>query len=52
MDQNLVTRGDLPRFVMDSYEECRGPPWLFLIYNLQVYLILFDIHAFHIEEIY
>lgn len=29
--QNLVTRGDLPRFVMDSYEECRGPPRLFLL---------------------
>ncbi|XP_010256993.1 PREDICTED: uncharacterized protein LOC104597241 [Nelumbo nucifera] len=31
MDQNLVSRGDLPRFVMDSYEECRGPPRLFLL---------------------
>ncbi|XP_073044553.1 protein SCAR2-like [Primulina eburnea] len=31
MDQNLVTQGDLPRFVMDSYEECRGPPRLFLL---------------------
>ena len=30
-DQNLITRGDLPRFVMDSYEECRGPPRLFLL---------------------
>ena len=29
--QNLVARGDLPRFVMDSYEECRGPPRLFLL---------------------
>ncbi|XP_019162616.1 PREDICTED: protein SCAR2 isoform X3 [Ipomoea nil] len=31
MDQNMVTQGDLPRFVMDSYEECRGPPRLFLL---------------------
>ncbi|OVA17223.1 WH2 domain [Macleaya cordata] len=31
MNQNLITRGDLPRFVMDSYEECRGPPRLFLL---------------------
>lgn len=31
MDQSVVTRGDLPRFVMDSYEECRGPPRLFLL---------------------
>lgn len=31
MDQSLVTQGDLPRFVMDSYEECRGPPRLFLL---------------------
>ncbi|KAK9159220.1 hypothetical protein Scep_005794 [Stephania cephalantha] len=31
MNQNLVTRGDLPRFIMDSYEECRGPPRLFLL---------------------
>ncbi|XP_011019047.1 PREDICTED: protein SCAR2 isoform X2 [Populus euphratica] len=29
MEQNLITRGGLPRFVMDSYEECRGPPQLF-----------------------
>lgn len=31
MKQNLITRGDLPRCVMDSYEECRGPPRLFLL---------------------
>ncbi|KAF6174080.1 hypothetical protein GIB67_020262 [Kingdonia uniflora] len=31
MDQNLVTQGELPRFVMESYEECRGPPRLFLL---------------------
>jgi hypothetical protein len=31
MEQNLIARGDLPRFVMDSYEECRGPPQLFLL---------------------
>ncbi|XP_068634621.1 protein SCAR2-like isoform X2 [Aristolochia californica] len=31
IDQNLITRGDLPRFIMDSYEECRGPPRLFLL---------------------
>lgn len=30
-EQNLITKGDLPRFVMDSYEECRGPPRLFLL---------------------
>ncbi|XP_038883942.1 protein SCAR2 [Benincasa hispida] len=30
-EQSLVARGDLPRFVMDSYEECRGPPRLFLL---------------------
>ncbi|KAK9168005.1 hypothetical protein Syun_000145 [Stephania yunnanensis] len=34
MNQNLVTRGDLPRFIMDSYEECRGPPRLFLLDKL------------------
>ncbi|KAJ8436978.1 hypothetical protein Cgig2_012265 [Carnegiea gigantea] len=36
MNQNLVTRGDLPRFVMDSYEECRGPPQLFLLDKFDV----------------
>ncbi|KDP22809.1 hypothetical protein JCGZ_00396 [Jatropha curcas] len=36
MEQNLVTRGDLPRFVMDSYEECRGPPRLFLLDKFDV----------------
>lgn len=30
-EQNLITRGDLPRCVMDSYEECRGLPRLFLL---------------------
>ncbi|RWR81259.1 WH2 domain-containing protein [Cinnamomum micranthum f. kanehirae] len=31
LDQNLITQGDYPRFIMDSYEECRGPPRLFLL---------------------
>ncbi|KAF5187443.1 Scar2 [Thalictrum thalictroides] len=31
LDGSLVTQGDLPRFVMHSYEECRGPPRLFLL---------------------
>lgn len=36
MDQSLITQGDLPRFVMDSYEECRGPPRLFLLDKFDV----------------
>ncbi|KAL9268134.1 SCAR2-like protein [Drosera capensis] len=36
MDQNLITGVDLPRFVMDSYEECRGPPRLFLLDKFDV----------------
>ncbi|KAL9374463.1 hypothetical protein Peur_034083 [Populus x canadensis] len=36
MEQNLIARGDLPRFVMDSYEECRGPPQLFLLDKFDV----------------
>ncbi|KAL5709821.1 hypothetical protein ACHQM5_020462 [Ranunculus cassubicifolius] len=36
LDQNLITQGDLPRFVMDSYEECRGPPRLFLLDKFDV----------------
>ncbi|XP_057513043.1 protein SCAR2-like isoform X2 [Actinidia eriantha] len=36
MDQNLITQGDLPRFVMDSYEECQGPPRLFLLDKFDV----------------
>ncbi|KAL0344413.1 UNVERIFIED_CONTAM: protein SCAR2 [Sesamum radiatum] len=45
MDQNLVTQGDLPRFVMDSYEECRGPPRLFLLdkYDLLFTLMLTNV---------
>ncbi|XP_061375824.1 protein SCAR2 isoform X2 [Gastrolobium bilobum] len=35
-EQNLVTQGDLPRFIMDSYEECRGPPRLFLLDKFDV----------------
>ncbi|KAI9115872.1 hypothetical protein K1719_012802 [Acacia pycnantha] len=33
---NLISRGDMPRFVMDSYEECRGPPQLFLLDKFDV----------------
>ncbi|KAI3472849.1 hypothetical protein Pfo_029978 [Paulownia fortunei] len=36
IDQNLVTQGDLPRFIMDSYEECRAPPRLFLLDKFDV----------------
>lgn len=36
LDQSLITQGDLPRFVMDSYEECRGPPRLFLLDKFDV----------------
>ncbi|KAK4253375.1 hypothetical protein QN277_010694 [Acacia crassicarpa] len=35
-EENLVTREDLPRFVMDSYEDCRGPPRLFLLDKFDV----------------
>ncbi|KAG7574087.1 WH2 domain [Arabidopsis suecica] len=31
LEQSVITSGDLPRCVMDSYEECRGPPRLFLL---------------------
>ncbi|KAK3404984.1 hypothetical protein EUGRSUZ_K01262 [Eucalyptus grandis] len=34
--QNMIARGDLPRFIMDSYEECRGPPRLFLLDKFDV----------------
>ncbi|XP_058100796.1 SCAR-like protein 2 isoform X2 [Magnolia sinica] len=30
-EQNHLTQSDLPRFIMDSYEECRDPPRLFLL---------------------
>ncbi|KZV33115.1 hypothetical protein F511_03381 [Dorcoceras hygrometricum] len=30
-NHNIVTKGNLPRFMMDSYEESRGPPRLFLL---------------------
>ncbi|KAJ0027736.1 hypothetical protein Pint_34984 [Pistacia integerrima] len=33
---NLITHGDLPRCVMDSYEEGRGPPRLFLLDKFDV----------------
>ncbi|KAH9610032.1 hypothetical protein KSS87_016383 [Heliosperma pusillum] len=36
LDENTITQGDLPRFVMDSYEECRGPPRLFLLDKFDV----------------
>lgn len=31
MDYNIVTQGNLPRFILDSCEDCRGPPRLFLL---------------------
>ncbi|CAJ1948302.1 unnamed protein product [Sphenostylis stenocarpa] len=42
-EQNLVTRGDLPRFIMDSYEECRGPPRLFLLDKYELIHQTFDV---------
>lgn len=39
LDQNLITQGDLPRFVMDSYEECRGPPRLFLLDKYELLIL-------------
>ncbi|KAL6626943.1 hypothetical protein ACP70R_030669 [Stipagrostis hirtigluma subsp. patula] len=30
-DQNHLLSSDLPRFMMDSYEECRDPPRLYLL---------------------
>ncbi|XP_022010281.1 protein SCAR2 isoform X1 [Helianthus annuus] len=35
-EHNIITKGDIPRFVMDSYEECRGPPQLFLLDKFDV----------------
>lgn len=31
IDQNMITQGDMPRFILDSYEECHGPPRLFTL---------------------
>ncbi|XP_042406820.1 scar-like domain-containing protein WAVE 5 isoform X2 [Zingiber officinale] len=31
LDQNIITQGDMSRFILDSYEECRGPPRLFIL---------------------
>ncbi|GER55751.1 SCAR homolog 2 [Striga asiatica] len=36
VDQNIVTKGDLPRFIRDSYEESRPPPRLFLLDKFDV----------------
>ncbi|XP_010922664.3 SCAR-like protein 1 isoform X1 [Elaeis guineensis] len=36
MDLNLITQGDMPRFILDSYEECRGPPHLFTLDKFDV----------------
>ncbi|CAM6050204.1 unnamed protein product [Sphagnum compactum] len=35
-DQNHCTQGDLPRFIRNFYEECRGPPRLFLLDKFDV----------------
>ncbi|KAK4795875.1 hypothetical protein SAY86_028201 [Trapa natans] len=36
MEQSLIAQGDLPRFIMDSYEESRAPPRLFLLDKFDV----------------
>ncbi|KAF8748243.1 hypothetical protein HU200_012986 [Digitaria exilis] len=36
LKQNMVTQGDMPRFILDSYEECRGPPQLFTLDKFDV----------------
>lgn len=36
LKQNLITQGDMPRFILDSYEECRGPPHLFTLDKFDV----------------
>ncbi|KAL5210617.1 hypothetical protein ABZP36_006240 [Zizania latifolia] len=36
LNQNMITRGDMPRFILDSYEECRGPPHLFTLDKFDV----------------
>ncbi|XP_020583177.1 protein SCAR4-like isoform X2 [Phalaenopsis equestris] len=35
-EQNLFSQGDMPRFILDSYEECRGPPRLFMLDKFDV----------------
>ncbi|VVB12815.1 unnamed protein product [Arabis nemorensis] len=34
--ENLISPRNLPRCIMDSYEECRGPPQLFLLDKFDV----------------
>nr|CAD1822047.1 unnamed protein product [Ananas comosus var. bracteatus] len=36
LGQNLITQGDMPRFILDSYEECRGLPQLFTLDKFDV----------------
>ncbi|XP_066365344.1 SCAR-like protein 1 isoform X1 [Miscanthus floridulus] len=36
LNQNVITQGDMPRFIMDSYEECHGPPQLFTLDKFDV----------------
>jgi hypothetical protein len=31
LDYGVVTRGDRPRFIMESIKQCRGPPKLFML---------------------
>ncbi|RLN38562.1 SCAR-like protein 1 isoform X1 [Panicum miliaceum] len=36
LKQNMITQGDMPRFILDLYEECRGPPHLFTLDKFDV----------------
>ncbi|WOL14792.1 SCAR-like protein 1 [Canna indica] len=36
MSQNRISAEDMPHFIMDTYEECRGPPQLFKLDKFDV----------------
>lgn len=38
MDQNICAQGELPRFVRNFYDDCRGPPRLFLLDKYEAHL--------------
>ena len=48
LKQNMITQGDMPRFILDSYEECRGPPHLFTLdkYADVSYMQIYNEHVF------
>ena len=40
IDHNIITPGDMPHFIMETYRECRGPPQFFKLDKYGIILVI------------